>query len=198
MPTILDNFPASSLDPAKWTSLIEGTTGLSVGVPNDGVYPQNVDDDLDSVTISSKDKLSTPQGQPFDASIFYEGVFIDAEQEVLSFLGWRSYQEIDGNPAYGVDFILCVKSDGVILLQKNIISNGNAYNEDIMIDPLDGFNSGFRIERQGGIYLLQQWFDGGWVLRDSIDLGYSGAGYIQFGQLARNEALQFFPWISQT
>lgn len=200
MPLLQDAFPAPFLDATRWTDTQQGTVSLTVGVPSDGVYPVDVDDHLDSVVVSSKGKIITPPNAPFVMDISYEGAFVDPEQDILSFLGWRSNQEyVPNEPAFGVDLILCVKPSGSVILQKRLIVGGVESISDIQNDPHDGAARAFRIERSGTSYLLWQW-DGvsSWDLRDTVNLGYQGSGYIVFGQQALDPTLQAFPWISQT
>ena len=65
MSTFTDEFPAPILDATKWTGTTVGTCSIVVGAPTDGIYPTTVDDDGDSVLISSDDKLIVPGLIPF-------------------------------------------------------------------------------------------------------------------------------------
>jgi len=197
MPTITELFPAPTLDPTRWVSTLQGSTSLTIGAPSDGVYPVGVDDPGDQVTVDSKNRLTVPAGS-FDARIFYDDVFDDIDENISSFLGWRSNQ-VDGGgmPAFGIDILLCVKPGPVFELQKQTVNLGSVNRGTVINDPLNGGNGGFRVTRSASTYSLY-FFNAGWVLLAQEVLPFSGPGFIFFGQLAESPTLQAFPWVPQT
>lgn len=197
MSTVFDVFPPPSLDSNKWSSTLVGSVGLSVGVPSNGVYPLTVDDPGDQVRIDSEGKISTPSGS-FDVRLFYADVFSDLDENIVSFLGWRSTQKDGlGDPAYGIDALLCVKPDPVYEFQKRAINLGSVGRSTVLIDPTSGADGGFRIVRSGTDYQLY-YYNSGWVLFETEALPHNGPGYIVFGQFAESPTLLAFPWIPQT
>lgn len=202
MPTITDTFPAPALDPARWTDQLNGSVNLVIGVPSDGVYPENVDDDGDSVLIVSDNKMMVPGGGNFDTHIFYQDTFNDPDQAIVSFLAWRSSQKNGmGQSLYGVDVRLRVDPGGApITFQKAVTTLGVGSVSDIIPDPLGGENSGFRIVRTGTDYEIFR-FDtniNNWVSLTTVSLGFAGPGFIVFGQFAEDPFNPVIPWLLQT
>jgi len=202
MPIITDTFPAPTLNSARWASQLNGSVGITIGVPTDGVYPELVDDDGDSVLVTSDGKITAPGGSNFDTSIFYKDVFNDPDQAIVSFLGWRSAQKTGlGESLYGVDVRLRVAPLATsITYQKATASLGAVSVSDILVDPASGADSGLRIQRSGTSYELFR-FDNGlnaWVSLVSVSLGFSGPGFIVFGQIAEDPFNPVIPWVLQT
>lgn len=199
MPTITDTFPGPALDPDKWTAETTGSVSYDVGTPEDGVWPIDVDDDGDEVRVHSQDKIIILTGQDFDVKIFYDGVYTDAEQSILATLGWRSDAESGGDPVYGVDVLLRSAPGATYTFQKRIINSGSITRDNILEDPQEGADGGFRIAREGLDYLLYRWDPDidDWSLLDTITLPSAGSGYVTFSLEALDPVVEF-PWILQT
>lgn len=198
MPTIIDSFPSPSLDATKWNIALEGGASYAVGSPIDGVYPQGIDDQGDGLIVDSEGKIVVPSGS-FDVSIFYADVFVDPEEDIFSFLGWRSNQlDLEGNPAFAVDVLLSARSGPVFEFQKATVNLGSYNRTTIISDPTNGADGGFRIVRNWMNYSLF-YFDGVSFQPLAVEnIPHNGAGYIVFGQVAESFMLEAFPWVSQT
>lgn len=202
MPVIEDKFPAPSLDPDRWTSIENGSVSVVIGVPEDGVFPQNVDDIDDAVTISSQEKLIIPGLLDFDVRIFYEDVFTDVSESIVSFLGWRSTQlDNDNESSYGVDVLLCVKPAPDFVFQRHTIVSSVENRSTITPDVSVGGDGGFRVVRSGFNYKLYR-FDAEvsneWELLSTEIIPHAGPGFIVFGIFAEDPLSPGFPWVFQT
>ena len=198
MPTVTDTFPAPSIDTTKWTSATTGSTSLVVGTPSDGVYPQTVGDDGDSVIISSSGKSSVPGSTSFEVEVSYEDVFTDPDEVIVSFLGWRSdLLDASGDAAYGIDVALVVSPGPTYEFHRGVINLGTASRDVLEIDASSGGDGGLRITRSGSDYLLYRYDSGttSWVLLDTVSLPHVGTGYILVGQFAETPTFPF-PWIT--
>lgn len=195
---ILDNFPPPSLDPSKWSSVQQGTTALQVGFPENGCFVHGVDDHGDHVYVSSEGKFYLPANRYFSIHIFYSDIYSDPEQDIRYYFGYRSNQKDGGgDPLYGIDVMLSVEPGPSFVLQKRVISAGVVNISNIVPDPLVGGDGGFRVVRNGTVYSLYR-YDGSWIKIDDVDLGFKGAGYVQFGVYAEDGTLLHFPWVAQT
>lgn len=201
MPIINDAFPPAALNATYWTAGFGNDGSIVVGSPSNGVYPQNLDMDGDSVAVSSANKLIVPGVLNFDMHIYYEDVYTVAGVNIVSLLSWYSMQlDMSGDPAYGISILLCAKPDPEYLFQQVIQNQGAVYRTNLITDPSSGANGGFRIQRTGSQYMLYRYDVGlpGWVLLSTETLGHVGPGFIVFGQFAENTEQQGFPWVFQT
>lgn len=195
---IRDDFPAPSIDTNYWTSTVSGAgVSLTVGVPIDGLYFQNVNAVGDEGYLDSDSKLIVPGVADFDSRIAYSGIYSDATESIVTHFGWYSLQQTAlGNPLYGATVILCVYPGPQYYFQKSYINSGMLTRDNIKVDPLGGSSSGFRIVRTGTVYYLyyNDTGTGLWSLLNTTDLGYHGPGFVKFGVYAENP-IYAFPWV---
>lgn len=200
MPTFTDSFPAAALDATKWASATSGSVSLVIGSPSDGVYPQTVNDEGDAVTVSSSGLLTVPGSSGFDIEIYYEDIFTDVDETIITFLGWRSDQlDTEGNPAYGIDIALSVRPGPLYEFEQGAINLGTFGRSVLATDTSSGGDGGFRIARSGNNYTLysRDATNTAWSSLATVVLPHVGPGYIVFGQFAESPTYPF-PWISQT
>lgn len=192
-----DTFPPPILDASKWNASLIGSVGLSVGSPTDGVYPLTVDDDGDAVIIDSETKIPVSSIHPFDMEVGYREVYAGPTVNTYIFLGWRSVLKGGGVPLWGIDVILKVGVGPSYTFQKRVVLNGSVTQVDLIPDTTLGADGTLRITRSGTVYSLYH-YDGGWVLLDSVDLGFNGLGFVVFGVFTEAIAeAEGFPWIYQ-
>lgn len=200
MGLLLDSFPAPTLNAEIWTDIQQGTVGLVVGVPQDGAYPQNVDDDGDVVEVRSYDLVTVPGGESFDTNIFYEDTYSDIDNSIFYYLGWRSLmKDGSGVPLYGYDVMLCIKPDTETLFQRRTFHYAVEAIDVVLSDPTDGADGGFRLSRSGDDY-TSYYYDKpeeSWVPLETFTFPYTMPGFIVFGVFAR-EPTFLFPWVAQT
>lgn len=198
--TITDTFPAPVLDYDKWTDVIVGSSSMVVGTPTDGVYPVDVDDDGDAVVVDSENKIFVPANHDFEFILGYYDVYSDPAPPAIRtlFLGWRSILKGSGVPLWGVDVLLKVDSGPTYTFQKLTIVNSVVTLTDLITDPTSGADGQFKVERVGDDYKIY-YYNSGWVLLDTITLGYKSTGFVQFGVYAGaiTPPLTGFPWILQ-
>lgn len=192
-----DTFQPPALDATKWTPTLVGSVGLDVGSPTDGVYPLTVDDDGDAVVIVSDGKIPVASIHPFDMEIGYRDVYPAPTVNTYIHLGWRSVLKGGGVPLWGVDVLLKIAPGPAYTFQKRTVVNGVVSHVDLVPDTTFGADSTFRIVRSGTSYALYH-YNSGWVLLDTVALGFDGLGFVTFGVFT--EALaeaEGFPWIYQ-
>ena len=199
MTIFTDSFPPPSLDVARWTEDLQGTVSLVVGIPTDGVYPIDVDNAADEVAVHSRTKIYVPTNQPFDSQINYIDPYADAVPPVtrILYFGWRSILEGAGIPLWGVDVMLRILIGPGYDFLKRVVVNGVTTVTPLIADPTAGADGKFRVERTGYDYKIY-YYDGGWVLLDTITLAHIGLGYVRFGVYAEAVAPPAgapFPWI---
>lgn len=193
-----DSFIAPALDATKWNSTLNGTVYLDVGFPVDGVYVHGVDDADDSGVIDSENKIIIPGGVAFDAEVLYEGLYGDLVDNIYTFFGWRSLQkDLGGDPLNGIDVMIKVTPDPFYQFQKRMISWGVENRGDIIDDPNNGADGGFRMTRAGSDYSLFFLDGGSWTLLETINFSYNGSGFFVFGLFAEDPAI-VFPWVVQS
>ncbi len=201
MSTLTDTFPAPTLNSGTWSSILTGSVGLTIGTPTDGAYPTTIDDHGDEVSITSENKITIPGDTSFDVRIFYEDVFTDPQQNIISYLGWRSLQKnMLLQSMYGLDVRLKATPASTYIFQRLAITLANPVFNDLIFDPSAGGDGGFRITRAGTTYNLYRYDTGilNWVLITSVALGFSGPGFIVFGQIAESPSEPIVPWLLQT
>lgn len=198
MSVFSDTFPPPSLDTARWTEDLQGSVSLTIGVPTDGVYPVDVDDLFDEAAVHSRTKIYVPANHDFDSQIDY----IDPYDEVVPpvtrviYFGWRSILEGGGAPLWGVEVMLQVVAGPGYFFQKRVIDNGTVTITALIPDPTVGADGKFRVRRLGSNYEIY-YYNGGWVLLDTIALSYVGMGYVRFGVYAESPSPdeEGLPWI---
>jgi len=201
MGIITDTFPGPTLDAAKWSDDLQGSVSYNVGTPTDGVFPIGVDDHGDLVGVNSDNKIIVPATLPFDAQIFYSGVYFDPEQEILATLGWRTMAKDGGGiPLHGVDIMVVSKLDAVtVSLEKRTLNMGSYTRSVISPEPSGGEDARLRLARSGSNYMLYHWNPAipDWVLVDTVALPSVAVGFVQFTLEAVNPDIPI-PWIAQT
>lgn len=200
MYSFIDPFPAPQLDALRWSPFLQGSVDVSIGSPTDGVYPLLVDDPNDEVRVYSKNKIYVPANQPFDTSIQYVDTYDDVVPPVTRYiyLGWRSNLEGSGNPLWGVDVLLRVLGGPTYDFMKKVVEDGVVTTSILIPDPTMGADGQFRIVRNGLDYSIY-YFNGSWVLLDTITLANTGLGYVWFGVYAEPAVVPdtVLPWLLQ-
>jgi len=199
MYTFTDNFPPPVLDAQKWTAQVVGSASYVVGTPVDGVFPENVDDVNDSVLVDSDNKIFVPAIHEFEYEIGYVGLYNNPAPTTVRtvFLGWRSLLKGSGVPLWGVDVLLKVEAGPTYTFQKQTVEDSVVTLTDLIPDPTSGADGRLRIVRTGASYLIY-YYDGGWVLLDTIALGFNSTGFVLFGVFAGPiPEGEDFPWLLQ-
>lgn len=195
--TFLDTFPPPTLDPSTWTAQVVGSTSYDVGTPTDGFYPLTVDDIGDSVMVNSDNKIYVPAIHSFEYEIGYVDMYNEVAPSTVRaiFLSWRSILKGGGVPLWGVDVLLKSDAGPTFTFQKRTIENTVVTLSDLIPDPTSGADGKLKIERSGTDYLIY-YYNAGWVLLDTIALGYISTGFVMFGVFAGPvPEEEDFPWL---
>ena len=196
--TYQDKFEPPLLASDKWTATLNGSVGIDVGTPENGLFPLGLDVLGESVLIDSDGKIPVPSNQPFSLEIGYKEVYIAPPVDVNIFLGWRSVKKGLGVPLWGVDVLLNISPVSVYTFMKRTIVNGISSVTPLILDPTGGSDGRFKIERNGTVYSLF-YYDGGWIHLDDVDLGYMELGFVFFGAFTDIGLVvpEGFPWLLQ-